>query len=102
MTTDQVTPLRIDYHKINPHCYVCGEDSEVVRITAGSDGELYVATLCEKHARGEQEHIHNEHEDLQLVVGTGTFVNMAANSIFNKVFEEAEEDIEARLKELNK
>ncbi len=73
---ETVIALRVDYRKINPKCYVCGGESKVVRCTQATDGEVYISTLCEKHARGEQEHLVTDGE-MENVEGTGTFVNMA-------------------------
>lgn len=72
--TEEPIALRIDYRKINPKCYICDGPSTVIRITQATDGELYVSTLCDEHAKGEQEHVDAE-GDLENVPGTGTFIN---------------------------
>ena len=72
---DEPEVARVDYRRINPKCYVCDGSSTVVRITAATDGELYVSTLCEQHAVGEQKYLAEKH-GMECIPGTGTFVNV--------------------------
>lgn len=73
--SEEPMPLRVDYRKITPTCYVCDAPSTIVRFTQATDGEVYVSTLCATHAAGEQQHIMDEGV-LQPVEGTGTFINI--------------------------
>jgi hypothetical protein len=49
---EQVT-LVVGYFKLNPVCGYCGKPAVVIRTTYTMDGDIAVATLCEKDAEGE-------------------------------------------------
>jgi len=83
---EQIT-LLVGYFKLNPVCAYCGEPATVIRTTYTMDGDIAVATLCQKDAHGEAK---AECTDKGLVaVGSGArFMNP-------EVYGEPPEDVQA-------
>ena len=89
--------VRADYRLINPTCERCEEDSTVIAIRVAADGEMFVSTMCDEHAKGAVDHI----------VSVEKFIKDGKRSTFysSKVLERAqnmpEKDRDAAVKFLN-
>ena len=89
--------VRADYRLINPTCERCSEDSTVIAIRVAVDGEMFISTMCDEHAKGEVEHI----------VSVEKFIRDGERSTYysSKVLERAqnmpEKDRDAAVKFLN-
>ena len=74
-SSEEIKMLRVDYRRINPKCARCPAAPVVIRIEQGTDGEVYVSTWCEEHAREDQQRTADK--GLTNISGTGTFINYA-------------------------
>lgn len=60
--TVSVEILSVHYKKLNRKCAYehlgkCDGEVSIIRISVGTDGQLYVSTMCNRHAEGEKRSI---------------------------------------------
>jgi hypothetical protein len=48
-----VRPILLKYKKMSRVCLYCPAPVEIIRVTQGQTGELYIATMCHKCAESE-------------------------------------------------
>lgn len=47
---------RLDYRRLNKICAYCSRPSTIIRVATTTGGDVIVATMCEEHGIGEQDH----------------------------------------------
>lgn len=53
---EETKVYRLDYRNLNRVCTYCTKPSTVIKVITTTTGDILVGTLCELHAKGEQEH----------------------------------------------
>lgn len=47
---------RLDYRMLNKICAYCSRPSTIIRVATTTGGDVIVATMCDTHGKGEQDH----------------------------------------------
>lgn len=68
---------RVDYRRLNPACYICSGQATIIAISSTTTGDVLVRTLCDAHARGEQDHCKGQG---MVFAGSTRVVNMWSNA----------------------
>ena len=89
--------VRADYRLINPMCERCRKDSAVIAIRVAVDGEMFVSTMCDEHAKGEVDHIVREEGFIQ----DGKRSTFYSSKVLERAQNMPEEDRKAGIKFLN-
>ena len=53
---EETKVYRLDYRRLNRVCTYCTKPSTVIKVITTTGGDILVGTLCDLHAKGEQEH----------------------------------------------